>query len=390
MAKFAGAIGVLTQSEISGLVHVVINEQPVCPQIILKFENIGTFAPTQITEMPGGWINFSFLLPPQFQQITWQNFLDEFVAVLAVCPVPEEGEYWPVPLHKSLLTPINRTSLHLEKLRDYSLTPKKDGKIAAFTIAYNEYKILPIWANYYVSQFGAENVYVIDQGSDKPYDMLPAGVTVVRVPREEFDNWLIARVVATFQRFLLESYDAVLYSDSDEFVCAAPEALASRSLAQFLLEQPNPVGVPRGYNLHHDILREAAYDPARSVLSQRRFITRHAALDKPLIARVPLSWIPGFHKAKEGGVTIPGLYLLHLRYFDLDAALTKSGYYRNSKWNPYDLSNNLGFHQLVDESTLMTEFRERSARFAVLDGETFDPEAETTSIPSWMRDAIAV
>ena len=51
MAKFAGAIGVLTQSEISGPVHVAINEQPVNPQIILKFENIGTFAPTQITEM---------------------------------------------------------------------------------------------------------------------------------------------------------------------------------------------------------------------------------------------------------------------------------------------------------------------------------------------------
>ena len=84
------------------------------------------------------------------------KFLDEFVAVLAVCPLPEEGEYWSVPLHKSLLTPINRTILHPDKLWDYSLAPKKDGKIAFFSIIY-DYRILPIWAtNYYVSQFGVE------------------------------------------------------------------------------------------------------------------------------------------------------------------------------------------------------------------------------------------
>jgi hypothetical protein len=51
--------------------------------------------------------------------------------------------------------------------------------------------------------------------------------------------------------------------------------------------------------------------------------------------------VPGFHTAAEGGSPIAGLYLLHSRWFDLDQALIKGGFYRSSSWNQFDVEHKL-------------------------------------------------
>jgi hypothetical protein len=390
MVGFEGAIGLVNQGQISGLVRATMDDKPQPISIILRLQTLGSFAPTQATMQPGGWIQFAFVLPEQFQQMSWSSFLDEFAGVIASCPTSGPPEWWVVPLHKNALLSTNQTTLQAERLREYSKFPRPDGKLAAFTIVYNEYTGLPLWARYYGRMFGESNLYVIDQGSEKPYSDLHPDINVIRLPREAFDNWLIARIVAFFQRFLLESYDSVLYTDSDEFICASPEALAGKSLSEFLLGLSAPIGRPRAYNLHHDISREAAYDPARPILAQRRFLKRWADGDKPLISRVPLSWIPGFHRAVEGGTAIPGLYLLHLRYFDLDVALAKSGHYRASKWNPYDLSKGLGGHQLAGDASVVAQFQDWSGLFANLEPVPLTAAPELSVVPDWMREAMFV
>jgi hypothetical protein len=390
MVGFEGAIGLVNQGQVSGLVRAVMDDKPQPISLVLRFQTLGSFAPTQVTMQPGGWIQFAFVLPEQFQQMSWNRFLDEFAGVIASCPTPSQLEWWVVPLHKNVLLSSNQTTLQVERLREYSKTPRPGGKLGAFTIVYNEYTMLPLWARYYGRQCGESNLYVIDQGSEKPYSGLHPDINIIRLPREAFDNWLIARIVAFFQRFLLESYDTVLYTDSDEFICASPETLAGRSLSDFMLELSAPVGRPRAYNLHHDIAKEAAYDPARPVLAQRRFLKRWSDGDKPLIARVPLSWIPGFHQAVEGGIAIPGLYLLHLRYFDLDVALAKSGHYRASKWSPYDLGKGLGGHQLAEDASVISQFQDWSRLFANLEGVPLGLDAELAVVPEWMREAMFV
>jgi len=192
------------------------------------------------------------------------------------------------------------------------------------------------------------------------------------------------------QRFLLESYDAVLYSDSDEFIFASPDVLRGNSLAEYLGALSAAVGITTGYDLLHDISSEPPYNPGHPLLSQRRVMRRQPTMDKPLISRPPLNWIPGFHSAVEGGTPIPGLYLPHLRWFDLDQALIKGGFYRTSSWSHYNVENSLATYQREGEGEIIDRFRANSVVAADLRGATFDPNASHTVVPDWMRAAIAV
>ena len=390
MIKFVGGIGSISQHQISGLVRTLRDGIPELPGVVLRFETLGDYLPTQTRPSDEGWLNFQFDLPAHFKELSWESFLNEFVAVIAYFPNGTSVEQWSIPLHKNTLAGLNATALKYDKIRAYGSKPNAGGRIAAFTIVYNEHTILPLWIRYYSHEFGARNIFIIDHGSDRPYETLPNNVSIIRLPRDEFDNWTIARIVAFFQRVLLESYDSVLYTDSDEFVCTSQDARNGRSLSQYLLELPEPIGITRSYNLHHDVLVEPTYDPTRPVLSQRKMITRQRAMDKPLISRVPLSWIPGFHAAHEGGVPVAGLFMLHLRWFDLNVALIKGGHYRSSKWNPYDVEAGLAYYQRDDESKIVLDAKRYSESFAGARESLFDAEAEISVVPEWMREAIFI
>jgi hypothetical protein len=113
-------------------------------------------------------------------------------------------------------------------------------------------------------------------------------------------------------------------------------------------------------------------------------------MDKPLISRVPLSWLPGFHRAHEGGMPVGGLYLVHLRWFDIDAALVKGGYYRSSKWNPHDVETGLAEYQRADEQQIVTQFESQSIALSTLTATRFDGNAQLTTVPDWMRETIFI
>jgi hypothetical protein len=391
--SFEGVVEAFSREIISGWVSHIDAGTRTFPDVRLHFRTLGSFVPTDTVDR-GDRTGFVFRLPSTFHDMKWPEFLDDFDAVIATSLDHPESGQWRVPLYKSVLAPLNpdnRTGLLAARLRDYQVRPKPTGRIAALTIAYNERVMLPLWAKYYAAEFGAENLFVIDQGSDQEYgDLLPKGVNIIRVPRDMFDNWLIARQVAIMQRFLLESYDSVLYSDSDEFVCAEPGTLEGRSLAGHLTSLDAAIGITTGYDLLHDIATEAPYDATRRLLSQRHVMRRQPMMDKPLISRLPLNWVPGFHNAAEGGVRIPGLYLLHLRWFDLDQALIKGGFYRTSNWSTFDVEHKLADYQREGENEIVSRFRTNSAIAAELRGATFDPAASHTVVPGWMRSAVTI
>ena len=390
---FDGVIESFSRNTITGWAGYIIDGKRHFPQLRLQFHKHEAISPSETVDR-GERTGFVFRLPEVFHEMKWRDFLEDFDAIIASYPADTGAGQWRVPFFKSVLAPLdpdNRTALLAARLREYQIAPKPDGKIAAFTIAYNEPLMIPLWAKYYAEQFGAENLFVIDQGSDETYgDGLPKGVNIIRLPREAFDNWLIARTVAVFQRLLLESYDTVVYSDSDEFICSDPRVLEGKNLAEHLLSLPVPVGITTGYNLVHDLATEGAYDPTRPLLTQRRFLHRMTTMDKPLVSRLPLNWVPGFHNAAEGGVTIPGLYMLHLRWFDLDQALIKGGHYRSSAWSAFDVENQLASYQREGEQEIISRFRSLSAAVSRLGDAEFDPMANFTVVPAWMRAAIAI
>ncbi len=388
--SFEGVIESFSRSTVAGWASYIDDGTRVFPELRLQFRSQPALVPSE-TVSRGERTGFVFRLPESFREMRWREFLDDFDAVIA--SYPGAGQ-WRVPFFKSVLAPLdpdNRTTLLAHRLREYQIAPKPDGRIAVFTIAYNEPLMVPLWAKYYAEKFGAENLYVIDQGSEMGYeDLVPKGVNIIRLPRDAFDNWLIARLVANLQRFLLESYETVIYSDSDEFICADPASLQGKSLSEHLRSLPTPVGITTGYNLVHDLATEGAYDPTRPLLSQRRFMHRMTTMDKPLITRIPLNWVPGFHNAAEGGVQVPGLYLLHLRWFDLDQALTKGSNYRNSSWSPFDVEHKLASYQREEEREIVSRFRGLSTSVSTLSDRAFNPSTKFTVVPDWMRTAIHV
>lgn len=389
---FSGAVEVLGRTRVSGWVR---HAEGGAVSVTLVMQGRDPIAATQVVARPEG-NGFVIELPAEYRTMPWAAFVERFDCVLAEGVVGGQVRQWRVPLYKSVLldregSAGNRTTLALARLKEYVIAPVQSGRLAAFTIAHDEAVMLPLWAKYYAGVVGPENCFVLDHGSS--FDcaaVVPKGVTVVRLAREAFDTGVISRSVAMFQRFLLESHDAVLYSDADEFICADPTLSAGRSLAAVLLGLEPAVGITTGYNLWHDIENEPAYDPGRPVLAQRRLLSRETALDKPLISRVPLSWEAGFQRAAEGGSRVAGLYLLHLRLFDLDHALTRGGVYRGSKWHVDDLAAGRAAHQRISDSDIVGLFRAVNAEFAAAPIGVFDPQAARTVVPAWMREAIAI
>lgn len=394
--SFSGFIESLSPARITGWATYSDGGRNATTDVRVRFRSLGTLGLTARPQRSDGLPGYEFTLPPEVSSLDWHKFIDEFEAVEAVYEVEGRTRVWSVPILKNAVVPAgpNKTTVYANPLRQYSVTPKTNGRIAVFVTAYNETLMLPLCTKYYAKAFGAENVFVIDHGSDIQYEsIVPKGTVILRIPRDGMDDVLRMRLAMLLQRFLLEIYDSVLYVDSDEFVCADPAALSGRSLRQFLLEIPHPIGVTTGYNLHQRLNLETAYNPRSPVLAQRSAIVRAEAEDKPLITRVPLNWTPGFHRAAEGGHKVEGLYLLHLRWFDLDEALSKGKTYRAANWADHDIEFGHWRHGRYSAEEIQGMFESIAAGIEETVRRSpgslnFDPSADVTFVPDWMREAV--
>jgi hypothetical protein len=84
------------------------------------------------------------------------------------------------------------------------------------------------------------------------------------------------------------------------------------------------------------------------------------------------------------------MFMLHLRWYDMDAALMKAARYRASKWDPYDLEKALASYQRDADDDIVNEFRRRAAAFGQIASTEFDANAAITVVPGWMREAILI
>lgn len=104
--------------------------------------------------------------------------------------------------------------------------PSATGKRqrAVFTIAQNEPTFLPLWVRHYGRWFAPEDIFILDHdSSDGSADSVRGRAAIIPVHRSKsFDHHWLSSIMASFQRFLLRSYDAVLFAESDELVVAEP------------------------------------------------------------------------------------------------------------------------------------------------------------------------
>ena len=193
------------------------------------------------------------------------------------------------------------------------------SRVAAVTMSYNEPVWAAAWARHYARALGAEHCTLLDHGSDDgSAEGLP--IRVRRLPRTALDEGWRAAVIADEVRALLRHYDAVIHTDVDELLVADPVHYAG--LLDFADAVEEPVVTAVGLDLHHLPDAEPALDMARPLGMQREWVRFSAAMCKPVLVRRAVEWAPGFHCC-DAPLVLDRLFLLHMRYADLDAGLRR-------------------------------------------------------------------
>jgi hypothetical protein len=233
-------------------------------------------------------------------------------------------------------------------------------------MVYNEPEYLPIWCRYYGKEFGPENCYIIDHGSDDHSTRGLVGFNVVRIPRSPKDNVKRTRFISRFASNLLEWYDAVIHSDVDEIV--VPEPKAYSSLQNFIEKTTTPVVNAYGFDIYQGA-EENPFDPSRLVLQQRRWVRFSSSMCKVVVARRPLDWSPGFHSA-DAPITFDQLFLFHLRYFDLKIGVDRLNRTRAMAWS----DEKSGAHQRVADE-VFGQWIEQANELPKLQGIDLSPNA---------------
>lgn len=220
---------------------------------------------------------------------------------------------------------------------------------AAITMVYNEAVFLPLWLDYYGKNLGYENLYIIDHGSDDGSTTRIPG-NVIKIPRTDFDDVQRVAFINTFQKALFSYFKCVVYTDCDEFLLPRPDRYTC--LAAYLKDHP-----------HGDVVRAVGIDVvqhdmalppvnfAHSILQQRPYGFVTPWESKPLIARTPVTWDPGFHNCDQPSFLDQDLWLFHLKFCDLRHALARLNLTRSMKWSQQGIA--FGQHQRSRDEDLL-------------------------------------
>jgi len=201
-------------------------------------------------------------------------------------------------------------------------------RIAAVTMARNDQFFLKRWIDYYGSQIGPENLYVLLDGLDQEAPECSEKVHILKIERkaEEMtraDRTRIALINKKAASLLDLGYDLVIGCDADEFLVVDPKT--GKSLAQYLSEADIKVSLSGlGMDVGQKMDEEAALDPTKPFLSQRSYALLDSQYTKPVVKAVAKPWGAGFHRVKWCNYHIDkNLYLFHFGSVDKEMLTAK-------------------------------------------------------------------
>ena len=185
----------------------------------------------------------------------------------------------------------------------------------------NEAAMLPRWIEHYAAQCGgADSLVVIDDNStDGSTADLPC--PVIRIPSFIHRTFEPARLglISHIASGLLEAYDAVAFTDADEFLVADPDRY--ETLVDLLAAKPDTkVFGAMGLNVVHHVGEEPTLDPSLPILAQRRLAKFVPLMCKPAIKKAHGQWTAASHGLKGVEWQIdPELFMFHAKFADREA-----------------------------------------------------------------------
>ncbi len=207
-------------------------------------------------------------------------------------------------------------------------------RIATFTVTRDEKIFFPKWLQNSLKSFEPEDIYVLDhRSSDGSTDcarQMGCNVEIIDPPENPGAIWFRDKMRQT-QRDLLQKYDWVLFSETDEFVIANSELGTIRNVIEKMSSEGLDFARCTGFDIVHDYKKEPALDFSSNTWLQQRSrclpwfppYSERNKYSKALLSRVPLDWRSGFHDvAPPSGVgqipikRIDYLFLIHCHFLD--------------------------------------------------------------------------
>ena len=146
-------------------------------------------------------------------------------------------------------------------------------------------------------------------------------------------NFLNRQVELHQQRLLRSGYSCVLFTEIDEMIVPDPDQYPG-GLKEYLNKFAQNSSLlhirPQGYEMVHRNFssvsneREKNIDWTKSILAQRKFVFPSPGYSKPLLSKIPLLYVPGFHTTVGVVVeTDTSLRLFHLHSVDYEYCNTR-------------------------------------------------------------------
>lgn len=220
-------------------------------------------------------------------------------------------------------------------------------------MVHNESFFLPIWLRYYSKFFAPEDIYVLDHETTDG-STSRSGFVRIPVTHPTVDHAWMVETIQAYQHELLARYEAVLVTDVDEIVAPDP---AIGTLREYIGRFEGDFVNTHGREILH-VREEAPYTPDRLILEQRRYWFESPLYNKPILARVPMEWVPGFHARTDLQERIDlDLYLVHLHRIDYERCLARHRQRAEMQWNSRDLAEDwAGYNRIIDEQEFQRWF----------------------------------
>jgi hypothetical protein len=207
-------------------------------------------------------------------------------------------------------------------------------KVAVFTIVKNESFFLPIWIKHYSKFFNKEDLYVLDHQSTDD-STINLDVNVVQVTNDlAFDHQWLVDTVKNFQVKLLDSYECVIFAESDELLYSTD--MPFTEFVNKFIDSDDSYLTCEGYEMIQNLENEIPLTPNNLIMPNRNYWFRTTMYDKTLISKIPLDWEWGFHsvsgKTNKFG---SNLFMCHLHRCDFELMLRRHEE-RAKKWNLKD------------------------------------------------------
>lgn len=221
---------------------------------------------------------------------------------------------------------------------------------ALLTIVKNEAVFFPIWLRYYRQFFDADDIYVLDhESTDGSTDVGGFRREVVHYHYVEDATW-ITDTVKDRQRELLESYEIVLFCDADEIIAPDPAEWGG-GLGEYIDAMTADYVNCRGVEVIHRRDREPPIDLDRPILEQRDWWFRNYNYSKPLLSRIPMNWVNGFHYREDGTSNQDlALNLIHLHRMDYDLCQARHRFRTSLEWNEIGGLTRSGYQNRIVET----------------------------------------